>query len=60
MRGAYSHKRPAHRSGLKLTRRTPDQPNMQMLVTSRRARALMDASGFAFALGLIALVSQSA
>jgi hypothetical protein len=33
---------------------------MQMLVTNRRARALMDASGFAFALGLIALVSQSA
>jgi hypothetical protein len=33
---------------------------MQMLVTKRRVRVLMDASGFAFALGLIALVSQSA
>jgi hypothetical protein len=33
---------------------------MQMIVTSRRARILMDVSGFAFALGLIALVSQSA
>ena len=33
---------------------------MQFLVTNRRVRVIMDASGFAFALGLIALVSQSA
>jgi hypothetical protein len=33
---------------------------MQFLVTNRRVRVLMDASGFAFALGLIAIVSQSA
>jgi hypothetical protein len=33
---------------------------MQFLVTNRRTRALMDVSGFAFALGLIAIVSQSA
>jgi hypothetical protein len=32
---------------------------MQMLVTKRRTRVLMDASGFAFALGLIAIVAQS-
>ena len=31
-----------------------------MLVSSRRARLLMDASGLAFAFGLIALVAQSA
>jgi len=33
---------------------------MQMLVSKRRTRVLMDATGFAFALGLIAIVSQSA
>ena len=33
---------------------------MHMLVSKRRTRVLMDASGFAFAFGLIAIVSQSA
>ena len=33
---------------------------MQLLVSKRRTRVLMDASGFAFAFGLIALVAQSA
>jgi hypothetical protein len=33
---------------------------MQMLVTKRRTRVLMDASGFAFAFGLILAVAQSA
>jgi hypothetical protein len=33
---------------------------MQFLVSSRRTRALMDATGLAFAFGLIALVAQSA
>jgi len=33
---------------------------MQFLVSNRRTRVLMDVSGFAFALGLIAIVSQSA
>ena len=32
---------------------------MQFLVSSRRARVLMDVSGFAFAFGLIALVAQT-
>jgi hypothetical protein len=38
----------------------PDEPNMQFLVSNRRTRVLMDASGLAFAFGLIVLVSQSA
>jgi len=33
---------------------------MQFLVTSRRTRVLMDASGLAFAFGLILVVAQSA
>jgi hypothetical protein len=60
MRAAYSHKRPANRAALKLTPPPPDQPNMQMLVTNRRTRFAMNASGLLFAFSLIALVSQSA
>jgi len=33
---------------------------MQFFVSRRRTRILMDASGLAFAFGLIALVAQSA
>jgi hypothetical protein len=33
---------------------------MQMLVTNRRTRFLLDASGLGFAFALIALVAQSA
>ena len=33
---------------------------MQFLTSSRRTRVLMDATGLAFAFGLIALVAQSA
>jgi hypothetical protein len=36
-----------------------DQARMQFMVSSRRARLLMDASGIAFAFGLIALVAQA-
>jgi hypothetical protein len=33
---------------------------MQLIVSNRRIRVLMDISGFSFALALIAIVSQSA
>jgi len=33
---------------------------MQFLVSNRRTRLLMDATGLAFAFGLIAIVAQSA
>jgi hypothetical protein len=32
---------------------------MQFLVSNRRTRVLMDATGFVFAFGLIALVAQT-
>jgi hypothetical protein len=55
-----SHKRPAKRAALKAAGRMPDDQTMQFLVSNRRTRVLMDASGLAFAFGLILLVSQSA
>ena len=59
-RGAYSHKRPGTEPALKLLPHTPDQRTMQFLVSNRRTRVLKDVTGVAFALGLIAIVAQSA
>jgi hypothetical protein len=45
---------------LKPAAHLPDERTMQFLVSSRRTRLVLDASGLGFAFALIALVSQSA